>query len=89
MSDVLLVGNVLDGDVVVVLLHQLLRGGQALGGGAGDCFGCHVQCSRPFRVDQRCSVDGGCEELELGSHFYGRGGRDSTVWHECQQMAAR
>jgi hypothetical protein len=42
MGEVLLVGHVLDSDMVVgMFLHKLLRRGQTLGGRASDCFRCH------------------------------------------------
>jgi hypothetical protein len=53
MGELVLIFHILHSDVVVgVLLHQLLRWGEALGGSAGSCFGCHVEY-KPFRVDQR------------------------------------
>jgi hypothetical protein len=43
VSELVLVGNVLHSDVVVVLLllHEPLRRGEAIRGRAGDDFGCH------------------------------------------------
>jgi hypothetical protein len=41
MSDVFLIRDVLDSDVMIMLLHQLLGWGKTLSGRAGDCFGCH------------------------------------------------
>ena len=42
MGEFVLVGDVLDGDMVVgMFLHKLLRRGQALGGRASNCFRCH------------------------------------------------
>jgi hypothetical protein len=52
MGDVFLVRDVLNSDVVLVLLHQLLRRGKPRRGRAGSGFGCHIQC-KPFRGDQR------------------------------------
>jgi hypothetical protein len=77
VCNVLLVDHILDGDVVVVvrvLLHQLLRRGETLGGRAGSCFGCHVFRINRFELTKGLCVDGGWSSLAVRSQCNGRGG---------------
>lgn len=73
MGDVFLIGDVLDGDMVIfVLLHQLLRRGETLGSRAGGCFGCHVCSVDRCELTNGCCVDGGRRSLKLCSHCCSR-----------------